>query len=110
MAPPTGTCVARAVSHKLKTLGGFITPIFVPRAHAKAPMARNFGRSLSVVMSLIMTVASARHPPPPKPCTTRAAINQLIFCAHPQRMLPRVNKRIANIMIHLRPLELKVKM
>jgi hypothetical protein len=76
----------------------------VPSAHANAPMARNLGRSLSVVMSLMITVVRVRHPPPPRPWTTRAATSQFIFSAHPHRTLPSKNREIANIITHFQPL------
>lgn len=80
------------------------TPIFVPNAQANAPIARNFGLSLSVVISLTITTVNARQPPPPRPCTTRAAMSQFMFWAVAQRILPKRKRKFANMMIHFRPL------
>jgi hypothetical protein len=55
-------------------------------------------------MSLMITVVSVRHPPPPRPCTTRAAMSQSIFFAQAHRMLPNKNTATANIITHFRPL------
>jgi hypothetical protein len=67
MTLPTGTFVFHHIRVFLLGKGGILTPMFVSSAHVNAPMARNFGRSLSVVMSLMITVAKVRHPPPPSP-------------------------------------------
>lgn len=43
------------------------TPMLVPNAQANAPIARYLGLSRRVVMSLRITEAKTRQPPPPSP-------------------------------------------
>jgi hypothetical protein len=109
IAPPTGTYISDQSAplitlHKHKN--SQLTPILVPKAQAAAFIARYFGRSRRVVISLVITDARERHPPPPRPCTTRAPTSQLIFCAHPQRILPSRKRQIEKIITHFLPLEL----
>ena len=51
----------------------------------------------------MMAMASTGRPPPPRPCTARAASSSGIDCASPQAMDPIVNRPIAKSSTRLRP-------
>ena len=97
IAPPTGIYMDPIVRNceKLSVNSGQEPSlVFVPNVHANALMVRYFGRSLRVVMSLIITVTRVRHPHPPRPRTTRAAANQSMFFTIAQRILPKKIRRM----------------